>query len=486
MPQARDGRRAPRTLTRRGFLQTAVGTTGLWLLSACGGSTQPAAPKAETKPTEAAKPAATTAPAAKPTEAVKPAAQPTAQAAPAAKGPVSLKGVSLSYLGWASFIPTADAFVKKQIEEGFMKETGATVSVEFVNANDIQPKMAASIQTGSGPDIVHIRDNWAHTYQQGLADVSDVVEEYKRQVGDFYPAIEANTRVEGKYLAMPHDNSGGVIHWRKSWFKDVGAERFPATIEEYHEVGKKLKANGRPFGQAFGHSFGDPPGWCYYMMWAYGGQEVDQSGKVAINSPETIAAVTAMKDFYKDAYDETGLSWDDGSNNRAFLAETISSTSNGSSIWFVAKNDNKPFFEDIGLDINPRGPKGQSLLVGTDHYVVPSYTRNLDAAKEFLRWLNKPENFIPRFEENQSYLAGVSEKHDASLPWDKFPPVVQVFREVGKYARTVGWPGPPNQKAGLAWSKYIVVDMFARAIQGESPEAAVKWAEGEMKAVYES
>src|SRR5215208_5242033 len=180
--------RAPRALTRRGFLQAAVGTTGLLLLSACGGATQAPAPK----PTEAAKPAA---PAAKPTEAAKPAAetkpaeakpaaQPTTQAAPAAKAPVSLKGLSLAYLGWNSFIPTADAFIKKQIEEGFMKETGATVSVEFINANDVQPKMSASIQSGSGPDIVHIRDNWAHTYQQSLADVSDVVEEYKKQIGD--------------------------------------------------------------------------------------------------------------------------------------------------------------------------------------------------------------------------------------------------------------------------------------------------------------
>ena len=54
------------------------------------------------------------------------------------------------------------------------------------------------------------------------------------------------------------------------------------------------------------------------------------------------------------------------------------------------------------------------------------------------------------------------------------------------YARTLGWPGPPNQKAGLAWTKYIIVDMFARAIQGDRPEAAVAWAETELKAIYEA
>src|SRR5438067_1495085 len=52
-----------RFLTRRGFLQVAVGTTGLLLLTACGGATAPAAaalppsgqaaPAAAPKPTEA-------------------------------------------------------------------------------------------------------------------------------------------------------------------------------------------------------------------------------------------------------------------------------------------------------------------------------------------------------------------------------------------------------------------------------------------------
>jgi ABC-type glycerol-3-phosphate transport system substrate-binding protein len=300
MARLEDG--VPRAVSRRGFLRAAVGTTGLLLLSACGGATQApsptAAPKADAKPTEAAKPAAKAD--AKPTEAAKPAAGATTapQAAPAAKGPVSLKGVNLTYLGWTSFIPTADAFVKKQIEEGFMKETGANVSVEFINANEIQPRMSASIQGGSGPDIVHIRDNWAHTYKESMSDLSDVVEEYKREVGELYPAIQANTNVDGQYLAFPHDNSGGVMHWRKSWFREAGAEQFPQTLEQYHEVGKKLKANGHPYGQAFGHSFGDPPGWAYGMMWGYGGREIDEQGKVAINSPETIAAVTAMKDAW--------------------------------------------------------------------------------------------------------------------------------------------------------------------------------------------
>ena len=449
---------ATRAISRRDFLRVAMGGTSLLLLAA---AAPPAMPVA-------AMPAAP-------------------QAAPFSPKQVNLTGTSLSFLQWASFIPTADAFLKKQIEEGFMKETGATVSVEFVNANDIQPKTSASIQAGTGPDIISFRDNWAHTYKESMSDLSDVVTELRTSVGGaFYAASEACTNVDGKYLAMPHDAGGGIVHWRRSWFAEAGASAYPQTYADLHTVGKTLKDAGRPLGQAFGHSFGDPPGWCYSMMWGYGGQEVDANGRVAINSAATISAVSDMVQAFKDCYDDTGLAWDDSSNNRAFLAETISSTLNGSSIWFVARSDNVPFFDDIGLDPVPAGPKGRALLPGLDNYVVPAYSKNLDAAKVFLRWLMRPDVFTPRFVENQSYIGGISPQHDASLPWSTFPAAVQVFKDIGNYARTVGWPGPPSQKAGLAWSKYIVVDMFARAIQGESPESAVAWAEGELKSIYEA
>jgi multiple sugar transport system substrate-binding protein len=485
-------------VTRRRFLAVAGSTGSVMLLSACGGATQqPAA-----KPTEAAKPAATSAPAApaaKPAEspaAAKPAdakpaapaaaASPATQAAPAAKtsAPPNLKGVTLSVMQWSSFIPDADPFFKKQIEDSFMKETGATVNIEFVNANDIQAKTAASIQAGQGPDIIGLRENWAHIYAENEVDVTDVAEELKKRVGDFYPGLDAYSKVGGKYLAVPHDQGSNAVHWRKSWFKEAGSEQYPKTLDEWHAVGKKLKANGHPYGQALGHSFGDPPTWCYPMLWNYGGREVDEQGKVAINSPETLAAVKAMKDNWAAAYDETGLAWDDTSNNRAFLAGTISATNNGASAWWVARKDKSPFFDDIGLDLMPAGPKGQFLYGGGDYYAIMKYSKNVDAAKEWIRWTMRDDVFMPWFELNGSYVGGVSTKHDDAAPWSKFPPITQVFKRFGPAVRTIGWPGPPNQKAGLAWSKYIIVDMFAKAVQGDTPEAAVAWAENELKQVY--
>lgn len=484
--------RSPRAVTRRTFLGLTTSGAAVLLLSACGGATAPAKPTEAPKPaaeaTKPAPPAAPAAPAASPAAGASPAASPAAgaQTAPAAKpaGLPKLDGVSLSVLQWQSFIPDADPFFKKQIEDDFMKNTGAKVTIEFVNANDLQPKIAAAIQSGSGPDVIQFQYNWQHIYKDAVVDVSDVAEDVKRATGDFYPQLEAATKVDGKYLGIPHDFVPNAIHYRKSWFKEAGADSFPKTFADLFTVGKKLKANGHPLGQALGHSFGDPPTWCYPLFWGYGGQEVDAQGKVAINTPDTVAAVKAMKDAWKDGYDETGLAWDDTSNNRAFLAEQISGTLNGASVWWVARKENRPFFDDIGLALMPAGPKGQSLFLLNNNYAAMKYSKNPDAAKAFIRWSMSDEVWMPWFELCASYYTPVGPKQDATPLWSKFPPVTQVFKDSGQKSRAPGFAGPYNQKAGLSQSKYVIVDMFAKAVQGDSPESAVAWAEGELKQIY--
>jgi multiple sugar transport system substrate-binding protein len=58
------------------------------------------------------------------------------------------------------------------------------------------------------------------------------------------------------------------------------------------------------------------------------------------------------------------------------------------------------------------------------------------------------------------------------------------FREQPKYGRDLGYAGPPDEKGSLAWSKYIVVDTFAKAVQGGDAKAAVEWGAEQLKRVY--
>jgi hypothetical protein len=63
-------------------------------------------------------------------------------------------------------------------------------------------------------------------------------------------------------------------------------------------------------------------------------------------------------------------------------------------------------------------------------------------------------------------------------------PVLLPFRDLPPFGRLPGYAGPPNRKAAEVVTKYIVTDMYAKAIQGMPAEDAVKWAHDEVVKAY--
>ena len=152
-----------------------------------------------------------------------------------------------------------------------------------------------------------LNNNHPQLYAESVVDMGDLVGELAKSEGAHYPLVKANSGDGSKWLSMPWAIIGGMIAYRKSWFEEVGAAKFPETWEQYREVGKKLKAKGRPIGQTLGHTFGDAPTFAYPFLWSWGGKEVEADGKtVAINSKESVKSVKFMTGFWKDAHDEGG------------------------------------------------------------------------------------------------------------------------------------------------------------------------------------
>src|SRR5437870_13187882 len=176
----------------------------------------------------------------------------------AGRAPAFAQGTKLHIVRWVDFIPEADVELKRQAPEA-SKALGAEVTFEFINANDLQPRITAAIQSGSGADIIQMLWNWPQLYANGLVDVSDVAEPIGKAQGGFYEVFEASARVAGRWLAVPHAVIGNAVAYRRSWFNEIGAKEFPKTWEEYREVGKKQKAKVNSFGKSRRGCFGAPP-----------------------------------------------------------------------------------------------------------------------------------------------------------------------------------------------------------------------------------
>jgi multiple sugar transport system substrate-binding protein len=309
--------------------------------------------------------------------------------------------------------------------------------------------------------------------------------------GGYYKLATANTTDGKRALSVPWAIIGAMISYRKSWFEEVGYNEFPKTWQEYHDAGKKLKAKGRPIGQTLGHTFGDAPTFSYPLLWSFGGKEVDEKGKVVLDSKETLESVKFMTEFWKDAHDEGGLAWDDTNNNRAFLSGTIAATLNGASIYIetLRKPDqyktekDAPMNKDIRHSPLPKGPAGQYGFHLFQSHMLMKYSKNQKAAKEFLKWIHTPANYEKWFVSQKGYSTPPSTQWEKHKMWDE-DPVLAPFKIAGRLGLTPGYAGPPNRKSAEVLTKYIITDMYAKAVQGMSPQEAVKWAAGEVQKVY--
>jgi multiple sugar transport system substrate-binding protein len=400
----------------------------------------------------------------------------------AQKAPSFPKGTKLNILEWVSFVPASDVEFKRLAAE-FAKLAGIEVTVDLINMNDLNPRIASAIETKAGPDIIMMISNWPHLYADGLADVGDVAEEIAKRDGAYYEHNKMVSVVNGVWKAVPLCSVPSTWAYREDWFKEAGASKFPETWDEWRKVGVALKKKGHPMGQAFGHSLGDPNNWAYSITWGFGGTEIDKAGKVVINSKETLEAVKFTVAVWKDCLDEGGLAWDDSSNNRAYLAGTISATINGASIYFVAKRQFPDIAKVTGHAQMPKGPGGRFYNIGGQGRAVMKYSKNQQVAKEFLRWFMDRPQYDKWMAANDGYTVGPTPYWEKHPLWEKDPKLVP-FKEAVKLGRWPGYPGVPNRKSSEALVKYILVDMYAQAIKGMKAEDAVKWAESELKKAY--
>src|SRR3954454_275557 len=102
------------------------------------------------------------------------------------RDPAYAQAQTVHWLRWADFVPVSDQLLKGEIARECEKALGMKLIVETINANDIQARITAAIQSGSGPDIFNALNNWPQLYAGSCADVGDVAEELGKAQGGFY------------------------------------------------------------------------------------------------------------------------------------------------------------------------------------------------------------------------------------------------------------------------------------------------------------
>ncbi len=412
-----------------------------------------------------------------------------AAAEPTWKGPAPEPNASIRVLRWKQFIQSEfDSFIANT--KKFSEQTGVKVRVDAENWDDIRPKAAVAANVGAGPDIIIGTNDDPFKFSSKLLDVTELAEYLGAKNGGWYPIARSYGMLGKKWIALPQGCSGGTMNYRISYMRAAGFEEFPSDLAGFLKLCQGLKKIGKPPGFALGHATGDANGWCHWCLWANGGKMVDDDNNVVINSPETVAALEYAKQLYATFIDGV-LSWNDASNNKAFLADQISVTNNGISIYTVAKNSPEPALNAIAKDMNhhnmPIGPVGrptEQLNILTAYSYA--YTKYPNAVREFLRFMWEGPQVDAWVTASNGYVAPPMPAWNDNPVWTTDPKVTP-FRDVMKFGVPIGYSGSLGAASAAVMGDFIVVDMFAEACSGaQTPKAAAERAAERAKRYYKS
>jgi multiple sugar transport system substrate-binding protein len=142
-----------------------------------------------------------------------------------------------------------------------------------------------------------------------------------------------------------------------------------------------------------------------------------------------------------------------------------------------------PMRDDIAHAPLPKGAAGQFGYHLPMSNMLMAYSKNQKAAKDFLRWITSKDVYQTWFNSQQGYSVGATKVWESDPLW-KNDPVMLPFRSAAAAGRFPGYAGPADRNAAEVLSKYIITDMYAKAVQGMPAEEAVKWADSEVKKVH--
>jgi multiple sugar transport system substrate-binding protein len=364
-----------------------------------------------------------------------------------------------------------------------------TTTVATEANQDFVPKLMAEVEAGNPPNLIY------HVYQlqllhanNALEAVDDTVNELVGTYGEPAFGQKNLAQIEGTWYGIPYMMSGGGTFGRRSKFEEAGFD--PLALETYEQRRDAALAISDPANDFYGwgltyNTGGDATGFIEGTIQNWGGHYTNEDiSEVTFNSPETIGAIQFLAEIYTSEQYAPMIppgvaSWDDASNNEAFLAGTIGYTLNAASIYAKAKADGNPIFEDIVRMETAIGPLGEKLEAGGGaQFTIPRGATHQDLAKELAKYMISPEVFLPiSLISAGLFLPAYSAYYDMEevvTAYQADPNLDRMGRSTLGTHVGASWPAPPNPLFNAIAAQSVLTDMMAQIVaQGVTVEDAV-------------
>jgi sn-glycerol 3-phosphate transport system substrate-binding protein len=296
------------------------------------------------------------------------------------------------------YYPIAVGGPLTQVMDGLIKQfhqANPDIDVDAVyagNYDETRVRAISAARSGGGAQIAVLGALDTHDLiDQGLIEPFDTIPGIDKQwLGGFYPALMANSTVDGHAWGVPFQRSTIVMYYNKDMFRAAGLDpnKPPRTWAEMVSDAKTLTTKDH-YGLMIPST-----GYAYWMFQAIaieqGIELANQAGtKVQFNNPGAVKALTAWRALAADDKVSPPGAIDWGTLRQSFVQGQTAMMWHTTGNLTAVKKDAK---FDFGVAMLPGVVRAGSPTGGGNFYLFKGAdAAQRKAALAFIQWMTSPE-----------------------------------------------------------------------------------------------
>ena len=262
---------------------------------------------------------------------------------------------------------------------------GVTVKVTPVAWDVAHDKLITAVAGNTTPDVTQLGTTWMGEFAKtgALATVPDDLD-----LQQFFQGARETAIVDDTAYGVPWYVETRVLYYRTDIAEKAGVTKAPTNWDELKAMARAMKEKG---GAKYGISL-SPNNWQEFLpfVWQKGGDVVNESGELTLDSPEVVEALEYYQSFFKDGL--TSPSVPEGFDvTQGFVAGTHPMFFSGP--WhmsLIEEQGGADFKGKWAIAEMPTEESGTSF-VGGSNVVVFEGSDNKDTAWAFVDYLLQPE-----------------------------------------------------------------------------------------------
>jgi len=277
----------------------------------------------------------------------------------------------------------------------FTELTGIETEWTFIPFGSLQDKLVTEGIAATGEfDLVNYLDSWGPTNAYWLRSIDDLLEEDGISMDRYPPAFAKSAQFEGETKGFPLRAHAQLMFYRKDLIDTP-----PTSWEEVIEIGKALKESNPEIAPLalYYNNDGNRQNLFVWLnfLWAAGADVFNDDGTPAWTSD---AAIKATEDYValhtvEKITNEASLSFIEADARQSFVQGNSAMTPQW---WWAYSSMINPeqstlTEEQVGFAGMPAYQGETASYAISMPFSISTYSKQQEAAWEFLKWLSNPE-----------------------------------------------------------------------------------------------